>query len=151
MITRIHAIAGSVALLMVLSFWISTLVSELFLTPQAVAAVKQAIVYGLALLVPAMIATGGSGAALARGHSGAGITRKRKRMQVIAFNGFVVMIPAALYLNAKAAAAEFDTAFWSVQAVELAFGAVQLLLIGRNFRDGLRLTRRTQASVPESS
>jgi hypothetical protein len=49
------------------------------------------------------------------------------------------MIPSALFLNYKAAAGEFDVSFYAVQLVELVVGAVQLTLMGMNFRDGRRL------------
>jgi hypothetical protein len=50
-----------------------------------------------------------------------------------------VLIPAAIFLNGKAATGEFDALFYSVQVVELIVGVVQLTLMGMNFRDGLRL------------
>lgn len=49
------------------------------------------------------------------------------------------MIPAAIFLNDKAAAGEFDELFYAMQVVELIVGAVQLTLVNMNFRDGLKL------------
>ena len=43
-------------------------------------------------------------------------------MQVTAANGILVLIPSALFLASKARAAEFDTVFYAVQALELAAG-----------------------------
>jgi len=134
-----HAIAGATAMLIIATFWCATAVSELFLDHAAVAATKQAIVYGLFLLVPAMAAVGGSGFFLAEGRKGGLLERKKTRMRIIGANGLIVMIPAALFLNAKAAAGAFDSAFYSIQAVELMVGGAQLALMGLNFRDGLRL------------
>ena len=65
--------------------------------------------------------------------------QKKKCMLIIAANGLLVMIPSALFLNAKAVTGEFDISFYAVQLVELVVGAVQLTLMGMNFRDGLRL------------
>ena len=135
----VHAIAGTIAMLIIAGFWSSTLVSELFLGHAAVAAVKHTIVDGLFLLVPFMAATGGSGFALGKTRKGWLLDRKQKRMTIIGANGLLVMIPAALFLNGKAAAGEFDAAFYAVQAVELIVGVVQLTLMGMNFRDGLKL------------
>jgi hypothetical protein len=135
-----HAISGATAMLIIAGFWSSTLVSELFLDYQAVAAVKHAIVYGLFLLVPFMAATGGSGFVLGKTHKGWLIDRKKKRMAIIGANGLLVMIPAAIFLDGKAAAGEFGALFYAVQAVELIVGAVQLTLMGMNFRDGMKLT-----------
>ena len=135
----VHAVAGGAAMLTIASFWVATVISELFLDHAAVAAVKHAIVYGLFLLVPTLVATGGSGFILARTRRGRRVTRKQTRMRFIAANGVLVMIPAALFLNSRAAAGRFDASFYAVQAVELLVGAVQLALMGLNFRDGRRL------------
>lgn len=135
----VHAIAGTTAMLIIVGFWTATLVSEIFLDYAAVAAVKHAIVYGLFLLVPFMAATGGSGFALGKTRKGYLLDRKKKRMAIIGTNGLLVMIPAAIFLNGKAAAGEFDALFYAVQAVELIVGVVQLALMGMNFRDGLKL------------
>ncbi|WP_163099776.1 hypothetical protein GL267_006960 [Acidithiobacillus ferrianus] len=133
-----HAFAGTTAMLIIASFWTSTLVSELFMDHAAVAAVKQDI-YGLFLLVSCLAATGGSGFVLGKSRNGRLLDQKKKRMRIIAANGLLVMIPSALFLNAKAASGEFDVAFYAVQLVELVVGAVQFTLMGMNFRDGLRL------------
>jgi len=136
----IHAFAGSIAILSIATFWLSTVVSELFLGTGAVVSVKHAIaVYGLITLVLAMAATGGSGFSLAKRRKGRLIDGKKKRMAFIAFNGILIMIPSALFLNHKAALGEFDATFYTVQVLELAVGLVQLTLMGMNFRDGLKL------------
>ena len=95
-----------------------------------------------------MAITGGSGFSLGRSRKGAIVQQKKRRMAIIGSNGLLVMIPAALFLNGKAAAGEFDALFYAVQVVELIVGAVQLVLMGTNFRDGLRLAGklRPQAS-----
>ncbi len=135
----LHAIAGTTAMLIIAVFWSATLVSEIFLNAAAVATVKQAIVYGLLVLVPFLAATGASGFALSQSRRGLLVDRKRKRMAFIAADGLLVMIPAALFLNGKAAAVEFDSMFYTVQLVELVVGVVQLTLMGMNFRDGRKL------------
>jgi hypothetical protein len=87
-------------------------------------------------------ATAGSGFALGKTRKGHLHDQKKKRMAIIGANGLLVMIPAAVILNGKAAAGEFDTAFYVVQAVESIVGAVQLALMGMYFRDGLKLAGR---------
>lgn len=149
--SAVHAAAGTLALLLVAGFWTSTLVSELFLGSEAVVTVKQAIArYGLIALVVAMAATGGSGFALGKDRKGRLIEEKKKRMPFIGANGLLVMIPAALFLSMKATAGEFDALFYGVQAVELAVGAVQLTLLSRNFRAGLRLSGRLRSGTKPS-
>jgi sorbitol-specific phosphotransferase system component IIC len=148
--TVVHAIAGTLALLLVASFWTATLVSELFLDADAVVAVKQTIArYGLVALVVAMAATGGSGFSLGKNRKGRLVEEKKKRMPIIGANGLLVMIPSALFLSMKATAGEFDTLFYGVQAIELIVGVVQLTLLGRNFRSGLRLTGRLRVAPPK--
>lgn len=140
--TIIHATTGLIAMLCVLSFWTSTAIAELFLSPQAVVAVKQAVLYGMCVLVPAMAVTGGSGFALAGARSGRLVEGKKKRMRLIALNGLLIMLPSAFLLFRKATAGEFDSLFYAVQTLELLVGIVQLCLLGLNFRDGLRLAGR---------
>jgi hypothetical protein len=143
----IHAIAGTAAMLTIASFWTSTLVSEVFLDHTAVAAVKHAIVYGLFLLVPFMAATGGSGFALSKTRKGGLLDQKKKRMAVIGANGLLVLIPAAIFLNSKAVAGEFDSIFYTVQVIELVVGVIQLTLMGMNFRDGLKLVGKLRTEA----
>lgn len=137
--TRLHALAGSIALLTIAAFWTSTLVAELFLSGVAVARVKVGILYGMLLLVPALVATAGSGFLLTGKRSGAVVAAKKKRMPFIAANGLLVLVPAAFFLEGRAAAADFDRCFYAVQALELLAGAANLSLLGLNLRDGLRL------------
>jgi len=142
MLKRIHPIAGIVAFLTILTFWISTAVSELLLPIDAVIAVKQAIPWGLLILVPALAITGASGFRLAGASIDPRILRKKWRMPFIATNGIVVLIPAALSLSVLATRSEFDGLFYSIQAIELIAGAVNLALMSLNIRDGLRLSGR---------
>ena len=60
-------------------------------------------------------------------------------MPLIAANGIVILIRSALFLASKARAAEFDTSFYAVQALELAAGAPNITLLGLNMRDGLKM------------
>lgn len=138
----IHPVAGAVALLTITTFWLSTALSELFASEAAVIAVKTAIPWGFLLLVPAMAAAGGSGFALARGRRAGLVGAKAKRMPLIAANGILVLVPAALFLAYKARHAEFDSVFYAVQALELVAGATNITLLGLNMRDGLRMKGR---------
>ncbi len=143
----IHPVAGAIAILTIATFWLSTAASELFASTATVAAVKGAIPWGFLLLVPALMAAGGSGFALAKGRRGGLIGAKIKRMPYIAANGILILIPSALFLASRAKAAEFDALFYAVQALELAAGATNITLLGMNVRDGLvmkgRLRRRS--------
>lgn len=142
MLKVIHPVAGTLALLTIATFWLSTVLAELFASQAAVTAVKTAIPWCFLVLVPALAATGGSGFVLAKGRRGGVLGAKIKRMPLIAANGLVVLIPAALFLAFKARAAEFDTVFYAVQALELVAGAANITLLGLNLRDGLRMKGR---------
>lgn len=146
MIKIVHPVAGTVALVTILTFWMSTALSEFFASEAVVTSVKTLIPWGFLVLIPALAAAGASGFRLARTRRGPLVARKQKRMPVIAANGILVLIPAALYLSTKAQAGAFDTAFYLVQAVELAAGAVNITLLSLNMRDGLRLTGKLRRS-----
>lgn len=140
--SRLHATSGVISLIAILSFWVSTLFSELVLSHEAVTVVKHSILYGLSILIPAMAVTGASGMSLSKSRSGKLVDLKKKRMRILSINGIMVMVPAAVFLYWKADAGEFDMAFFSVQIVELVVGGIQLTLLTMNFRDGLRLAGR---------
>ena len=138
----VHPVAGAIALMTIASFWFSTLISELSGSVEAVVAVKTAIPWGFLLLIPALAAAGGTGFSLVGGRAKGLAATKLKRMPVIAANGLLILVPSALFLAWKASAGEFDAAFYGVQAIELVAGAANLVLLGLNMRDGLRMTGR---------
>ncbi len=138
----LHKASGAIALATIALFWCSTVLSELVLDATAITAVKTAIPYGFILLVPALALTGASGLRLARGRRGGVISAKLRRMPIIAANGLLVLMPAAFFLASKAQAGSFDAASYTVQAIELVAGAVNLALLSLNMRDGLRMTAR---------
>jgi hypothetical protein len=142
MLKRFHPIAGIIGFLTILTFWTSTVASELFGSREMIAAVKQAIPWGFLILVPALAITGASGFRMAGMSSEPRIVRKKRRMPFIAGNGLLILIPAALYLATLVSRGEFGSLFYGVQAVELIAGAVNLTLMSLNIRDGLRLAGR---------
>ena len=140
MIKIIHPVAGVLALATILSFWLSTLLSELFGGAAVITMVKTMIPWGFLILVPAMALAGMSGFRLGKTWRGPVVSQKRKRMPIIAANGILILIPAALFLSARAQAGVFDTGFYIVQGLELVAGAVNITLLSLNMRDGLRLS-----------
>lgn len=137
-----HRIGGMVALMIISTFMLTTLWSELWGTHDQVVAVKTAIPWGLLVLIPALMATGISGTRLTHGRKGGSIAVKMIRMKIIAGNGLLVLVPSALILAALAREApSFGALFYTVQGVELLAGALNITLITRNIRDGLRLSR----------
>jgi hypothetical protein len=142
MLKMLHPVAGIIALLTISTFWLSTLVAELFGSEAFVVSVKTTIPWGFFVLIPALMATGGTGFVLSKGRRAEVIGAKLKRVPFIAANGLLVLIPAALFLASKARAGDFDTAFYVVQALELLAGATNITLLGLSMRDGLRLKGR---------
>ncbi|MFT4267964.1 MAG: hypothetical protein QM586_12210 [Xenophilus sp.] len=143
----LHAVTGASAMLIIATFWTSTIVSELFMGHAAVVSIKHAIVYfGLAPLVILMASTGALGNLVGRGRKGRWVEGKKKRMLLITLNGLAIIIPCALFLNDKAASGQFDTLFYAIQVIELIAGAAQLTLLGLNFRDGLKLAGRLHSA-----
>ena len=138
--TKIHAIAGSVGFLTIATFWISTIGTELFGSYDAIATLKNGILWGMIILIPSMAIVGGSGMSLGKGRTNPGVLRKKKRMPFIALNGLLILLPCAIFLASRANANLFDTTFYTVQGVEIVAGAINLTLMGMNMRDGLRLT-----------
>ncbi len=144
--TRIHAIAGGIGFLMILLFWTSTAISELFASHETIATVKNGILWGMVILIPAMAIAGGSGMAMGRKRKDALTRAKKKRMPIIALNGLLLLVPAAWFLAGKAVAGEFDTTFYMVQVIELIAGAANLTMMGLNIRDGLTMTGKIRRS-----
>jgi len=142
MLKTMHPIAGALALVTISSFWLSTVLTEVFAGASLVTLVKTTIPWGFLLLVPILALAGLSGFRLAGKMRGPLVAAKRRRMPIIAANGIVVLIPCALFLASKAEAGAFDASFYAVQAIELVFGAINIALMAMNMRDGLRMKGR---------
>ncbi|WP_085804468.1 hypothetical protein [Roseovarius albus] len=144
---RIHPIAGVVGFLTILTFWASTLYVELFGTYADVVAVKLMVLKGLWLLIPAMAIVGASGMKMGHRRKDAPARAKKKRMPLIAANGLLVLVPAAIYLSSKASAGSFDLSFYVVQVIELTAGACNLALMGLSIKDGRAMAKRRRAAA----
>lgn len=144
---RIHAAAGMLAFILIAIFWISTAATELSGSQTAIGAAKSAILWAMLLLIPALAGTGVSGFRLGRGMKLPQVAAKKRRMPFIALNGILVLLPCAVFLNAKADSGAFDAGFYTVQIIELCAGLVNLVLIGLNIRDGLAISARRRQSA----
>lgn len=149
---RVHLVAGILAPLCIAIFFLATIITELFGSHAAVAALKSLIVTpGLWIMVPLLAAAGGSGMFLARSRKGRLVEVKKRRMPFIAANGLLVLVPCAIALSRWAAAGSFDTGFYVVQALELIAGAINLTLMSLNARDGLHMTGRLRNGPPATT
>ena len=147
----VHAAAGTLAMVLVTAFLTSTVYAELSLDEVLITETKRLILYGICLLIPAMAITGGSGFSLARGRVGGIVDTKKKRMRFIAANGLLVMLPSAVWLHMQASEGHFGASFFAVQGIEIVGGLLQLYLLGRNFRDGLKLSGRLRRAKPRKT
>ncbi|MCP1196084.1 hypothetical protein NKW84_09450 [Acetobacter senegalensis] len=120
---------------------VSTIVSELSENPLTIAATKQAILWGLLVLVPCLAFTGLSGYQIAGKAPRGLMLTKFKRMRVIGINGICILVPCAFFLAFRAAELKFGWPFYGIQFLELLAGSINLVLLGMNFRDGLRMSR----------
>jgi len=143
--SKLHALAGAIALITISTFWISSVLSEFLGTHADIAFVKWSVLKGMAVLIPALVLAGSSGAVLSKNRKWPVIQRKQRRMKIAAINGMTVLVPSAVFLAFRADGGLFDGWFYSVQALELAAGAVNIWLLGANMRDGLALSRRKTA------
>ncbi|WP_297020407.1 hypothetical protein [Thalassospira sp.] len=141
LLSRLHRLAGAAALVFIASFWLATIIVELRGNISEIVLVKTAIAWGLFGLVPALITTGGSGFALSGGKPTGILQTKLRRMKLIAANGILILVPAAISLAVFAQHGRFDGLFAAIQGIELLAGAVNIGLIGLNIRDGLRLRK----------
>ncbi|MFK5981145.1 MAG: hypothetical protein QM488_19925 [Rhizobiaceae bacterium] len=143
--TKIHGFFGIVALLCVLSFWIGTVVSEIFGSPADIALVKLSILKGMMVLVPAMVLAGASGFSMK--WRGPMVELKKRRMKIIAANGVLILLPLAFFLSNRAQIGDFDAWFYGVQIVELLAGATNISLLSLNMRDGIMSVRKRRAKA----
>lgn len=143
----LHVFFTRLGLLLIVLFWSSTLISELFLSPQAITLVKQTIAYTMILLAFSMAMTGMTGAKMAGKATHPSIQAKRKRMPFIALIGLFIMIPSAIFLHLRASSGNFDTLFYGVQVLELTFGLVNMTLMALSMKDGMSIRKpKTLAS-----
>ena len=139
-LVAVHAAAAAAAFLIILGFEIVTIGTESTGKLAAIASVRLGILYVLPVLIGLLITAAATGRSLAGARPLGLVARKQRRMMLVAANGMLILVPAALFLAWKAQSGPFDTAFGVVQAAEIVFGAANMILIGLNARDGLRLT-----------
>lgn len=139
---KVHAIVGTLALLTISTFWVSTLLSELFGSYALITTVKTSILWGMLILIPLMATAGATGAALGKKMRLPQVARKSKRMKIIAINGLMLLLPSAVFLAMRAQADIFDTWFYAVQTIEVLAGATNITLLVMNLKDGLSIKAR---------
>ena len=142
---KAHIATSTLAMLLIATFWISTLTAELFASHDTITSVKWLILYGMGLMIPCMATAGATGVSLGKGWRLPAVIAKKRRMGIIAANGLVILVPAAVFLAFRAAAGQFDAAFYAVQTLELIAGATNFTLMALNMRDGRSIRHRKLA------
>ncbi|MFT8472556.1 hypothetical protein [Acetobacter persici] len=138
---RIHPVTGAMAILCIACFMTASVFAELYGSPQTLAVIRHAILWGLLVLIPCLILTGLSGyQATGTAPRGLALT-KFKRMRIIGINGVCILVPCAFFLALRASELKLDRLFYGVQLIELLAGTTNLALLCINFRDGLRMAR----------
>ncbi len=137
-IVRVHATAGVLALCLIATFFVGSLISELSGNLGWIVLVKRTVFYcmwAMLVLVPSAALTGMK---LAGKSQNPIVEGKRKRMQWIAPNG-LLLLTLASYLHYKANLGEIDQRFMIAQLLEFAVGFTNISLLGLMIRDGFRL------------
>ena len=142
---QIHRSSSLIATLLIATFFVATLVAELFGTLEHIKEVKQLTVMpGLFLLIPCVAAAGITGNLMTRGRKGNLLSTKKRRLLIVAATGLFVLLPAALWLRHLALQNNFGALFYLLQAAELLAGASNLMLMGLNIYDGMKLAGRVK-------
>jgi len=142
---KIHAAAGTLALVTIATFWSSTILTELLGSHAQIAMLKTGILWGMLVLIPAMATAGATGAALGKKWRLPQVAAKSGRMKVIAANGLLILLPSAVFLAWRANSGQFDAVFYAVQLVELIAGATNITLLIRNLKAGLAIASRRRS------
>jgi len=144
---KLHAATGAAAMLAILTLQVMLAFGEASGYAAEIAALRGRILWIVCLaLIPALVMTGASGAALGRRWRSPLVAAKMMRMRVVAAIGLLVLLPLAIALWYLAGHGMIDGRFYLMQRVEALAGLINLLLLGLNLRDGLRLRRPRTAS-----
>lgn len=138
---KIHLATTALVVLTISAFFISSLVAELSTQIGVIKSIKRGILYALPLLVIGMPILGITGKKLAGRSQNPIVLKKKQRMKVMMING-LILSTLVVFLFYQSNFREVNGLFYAVQTVELAFGLVNISLIGFNIRDGLRLSAR---------
>ena len=145
---RVHLVSAVLTAATLAQFLVSVMVVGAFGNYAALLLVRHYVALGQALLIPALLVTVFTGLGLATGRRSALVQAKMRRMTVVTLLLVILAAPAAVFLDMKASAGAFDQTFVLVQFGELMVLGMCLLLLGRNIRDGMRLSGRLAPRPP---
>lgn len=142
-LVRVHLATAVGAVVLITTFLTSAAVTDLIGDAAAIRVLRLAIVLALPVLVGCLAAAGLTGNRLAGRSRAAVVRRKQRRMQAVAAAGLVLLVPCAIILNQLAATAGGGVTV-GLEITEFLAGAVNLTLLGLNFRDGRAMSRRAR-------
>jgi hypothetical protein len=148
-IVIIHAGASALALFTVVTFFTSTLITEISGNVEQIASLKENIFFALPLMLIAMPMVGLSGKKLAGKSNSPLVQRKLNRMKLIAINGLILVTLATL-LYIRSRDLQLDNTFYLLQGLELLLGAVNIGLMVMSVRDGMLLSGRLKKGKKNS-
>jgi hypothetical protein len=141
-LVRIHLGGSTGALAIITAFLASSAVIELLGDPGDVRVLRHGVLLGLPLLVACLAAAALTGRRLAGRSRAPAVRRKRRRMQIVAAAGLLVLIPCAVILDFLAGSAHAGVLAGALEITEIVAGGLNLALLALNFRDGRGLARR---------
>lgn len=136
----LHQTTAAIAFLTIMSFMVFTLVSEFSGDHAFIAVTKQNIVYGLLVLIicmPLTVLSGKKRAVLYPNNPW--VEAKNRRMKLIGINAIVFLIPLALMLNYLAQNNQINVYFYSLQALEIICGLVNMVLFTKMFNNARQI------------
>lgn len=148
---KLHAIAGTVGFLCIVTFVLATVGSELLGSQATIASVKGMIFKGMFVMILALLAAGGSGVSLLGKRTEPLALTKQKRGPIAFMTSLFVLLPSSYFLWSWASSNSFDMWFYGLQTVELAASAVCFVMISLNIRDGFALRGRMGTSNSKPS
>lgn len=149
--SALHAVAGVTGFLLLSTFVVGTLSSELLGGPEAIAQVKLGILVGMPVLILALLGAGASGVSLLGKRTEPLALTKQKRGPIAFMTSLFVLLPCSYFLWSWASDGSIGALFYGVQAVELLASSVALTMIGRNIWDGLALRGRVGAGAVKAA
>ena len=145
---KVHLVAALLSFATLAQYFVSVVLVEGFGNYAAIILMRHYLAFGLLILIPALLIAAVTGMSLATGRSSPLLRGKMNRMTTATALVILVLAPATLYLSMKAGSGAFDRSFVLVQLAELFVIGACLLLLGRNIRDGLKLSGRAAARPP---
>ena len=149
-VKKLHKIAGTLALLVILTFFSFSLYAELARDLQLIRMVKTGILYGILLLFVIMPAVVVSGKKSAGTTTSPIVGRKLKRMKLIAADALILIV-LAMVLYHRAVNNMIDQTFVAIQLIEFVFGLLNAVFLILMIRDGRILSGKTEPSLTKNA